>query len=243
MANSNFTNIEGDPINVGAHGQTSFLYEEGTPVVNQGLSSKVFEAGTGLGGVALTMEGTIVDYYESAETHSEFYGYDRNQSPNAVGLSDVGVHNQGSTVSAYVLGHRDTANGSFALIVWYLGGSSSNHGMSMGWDPLEDHRENTGNPVVQDDADANETSQLSGRDAYTSSGSTTITNHNFTANVGDGAAYVLSPGSYTITLTVRDDAGTGQGIVDQFAGRGPDGTTVTKPMSVGTTFEVDVVVL
>lgn len=50
MADSTYVFESGDPIQVGSHGETSYLYESGSPVRNDGESSVVFESGTGLGG-------------------------------------------------------------------------------------------------------------------------------------------------------------------------------------------------
>lgn len=58
MVTSDLAHIQGEGIEVGTHGDTSFLYEEGSPVNNQGGSAIAFEAGTGLGG------GGVIDDFE-----------------------------------------------------------------------------------------------------------------------------------------------------------------------------------
>ena len=50
MPQSTFVFVNGDPIDVGSHGDDDLLYHDGDPVPNTGASSLVFEAGTGLGG-------------------------------------------------------------------------------------------------------------------------------------------------------------------------------------------------
>lgn len=50
MTDSSFVFEEGDPIEVGSHGDHDFVYHEGNPVLDGGQSTLVFEAGTGIGG-------------------------------------------------------------------------------------------------------------------------------------------------------------------------------------------------
>lgn len=59
MADSGLAFEAGDPIEIGTHGETDYLFEEGNPVHNSGGSDTVFESGTGLGGGSIT--GTIFD--------------------------------------------------------------------------------------------------------------------------------------------------------------------------------------
>jgi len=50
MTDSTFVYDEGDPIEVGTHGEEDVLYHEGNPVPNTGNSALVYEQGTGIGG-------------------------------------------------------------------------------------------------------------------------------------------------------------------------------------------------
>jgi len=50
MADSTIVFEEGESIDVGSHGEHDFVYHEGEPVTDTGISSLVFEGGTGLGG-------------------------------------------------------------------------------------------------------------------------------------------------------------------------------------------------
>ncbi len=50
MADSTLTFQEGEPIEVGSHGQHDYVFEEGVEVVDAGESTLVFESGTGIGG-------------------------------------------------------------------------------------------------------------------------------------------------------------------------------------------------
>jgi len=49
MADSTFVYEQGEAISVGSHGDHDFVFHEGDPVTDTGISDLVFEAGTGLG--------------------------------------------------------------------------------------------------------------------------------------------------------------------------------------------------
>lgn len=49
MPKSNYTFIQGDPIDVGSHGETDYLFHNGDPVPNDGKEKFVFESDIGLG--------------------------------------------------------------------------------------------------------------------------------------------------------------------------------------------------
>jgi len=59
MADSSFTFEEGEAVDIGAHGEHEFVYEEGTEVGDFGVSGLVFEEGTGLGGLQPRGEVTL----------------------------------------------------------------------------------------------------------------------------------------------------------------------------------------
>lgn len=56
---STLTFEEGEPITVGAHGEHDYVFEEGVEVTDSGVSTLVFESGTGLG-----EEEVIIDDWE-----------------------------------------------------------------------------------------------------------------------------------------------------------------------------------
>lgn len=62
MTKSTFTFEEGEAIDVGQHGEHSFVFEEGTPVSDKGESNFVFEEGTGLRGL-----GALIDDFEDGD--------------------------------------------------------------------------------------------------------------------------------------------------------------------------------
>lgn len=61
MVDSDYSFISGEPIEIGNHGQHSYLFESGEPVVDSGKSDFVFESGVGLDGFALTLGDDFVD--------------------------------------------------------------------------------------------------------------------------------------------------------------------------------------
>ena len=69
MVDSSLTFEEGEPIQIGTHGQHDFVYEGGEPVVDRGQSTLTFEEGTGLGG------GGDMLFYWYGEDFTNFSGF------------------------------------------------------------------------------------------------------------------------------------------------------------------------
>lgn len=57
MPESNFVYEEGEAIDTGRHGETDYVFHQGDPVPNEGVSSLVFESGTGLGAAWVELTG------------------------------------------------------------------------------------------------------------------------------------------------------------------------------------------
>lgn len=200
MVNSSFVNEAGVPIEVGAHGDHSFLYEEGVEVIDEGQSGVVFEAGTGLGGVSLSVEGTEIGFFESNETHTDWYGYNVDVIPNAEGLHNKGILNQSGVNTIYVIGHHDTGNDTYAI------GYCSTHvsdvsedaahdskfgGLTSGWTyTVKDGPEGSG---LEDDL------------YETNASGEPIVNHAYGWPNGDGVMMELTGVSTEITLEYADN--------------------------------------
>lgn len=56
MPDSDYVFEQGEPINVGSHGEHNFVFQSEEPVTDSGSSDFVFEAGNGLGGAGIVIE-------------------------------------------------------------------------------------------------------------------------------------------------------------------------------------------
>lgn len=110
MAESGFVFEEGEAVQVGAAGEHDLVFHEGTPVPDTGVSTLVFEQGTGLGGsLQYEINGGGLQAMEpiaTAETHAEFYGYSN--------VSATHGYDEYNTVTLFV--HENTQNGSLAIV-------------------------------------------------------------------------------------------------------------------------------
>lgn len=86
MAKSNYTFERGEAIDVGTHGDTSFVYHSGDPVPNSGDSTVVFEAGVGIGGQA------VLEDFENWPDDKSLYNGDTGQA-----VTTTDTVNEGST--------------------------------------------------------------------------------------------------------------------------------------------------
>lgn len=82
MTDSSYVYESGDPIQVGSHGQTDFLFHSGDPVTNSGDSTYVYESGVGLGG------GNFLLFWTGDDT-SNFSGFSgmATEAENVTGLN------------------------------------------------------------------------------------------------------------------------------------------------------------
>lgn len=101
---------EGEEVTTGTHGETNYLFSEGDPVPNTGLSEFVFEDGTGLGGgLAYEVNGNGLNTLEpvkTAEGPCTFYGYTNAAATHGYDKAD--------TVTIFV--HRNTNNGRLSIV-------------------------------------------------------------------------------------------------------------------------------
>lgn len=114
MADSTYVFESGEAIEIGGHGQTDFLYHSGDAVLNQGLSTYVFESGTGLGADLLYEVNNNglndLEAISTAETHKDFYGYDDNGNKGA-------THGYDEYQVVTVFLHENTNNKTFGIIL------------------------------------------------------------------------------------------------------------------------------
>lgn len=70
--------------------------------------------------MTVTVAGVDVGYFESNESHQEYYGYEQGTgSRNATGLDESNVLINDGTTSAYVFVHHSTSNDSWCLFLHY----------------------------------------------------------------------------------------------------------------------------
>ncbi|AGC34507.1 hypothetical protein HVTV-2_gp139 [Haloarcula virus HVTV-2] len=125
MVKSTFTFEEGEAIDVGGHGEHDYVFESGEPVTDSGISSLVFESGTGLGGGQLQYEingGGLntLETIKTAEPHYKFYDADltdNNFDGSQTVEADHGYFYDARTLT--VLAHENTNTGSIAIIFTY----------------------------------------------------------------------------------------------------------------------------
>jgi len=125
MVKSDYVFESGQAIDVGSHKETNFLFHSGKPVPNTGLSTLVFESGTGLG--AKTFRYSInggplktMLTVETAEDHVPYYNSQLSEgSSPSHGDAD---HNYlaPTWTEGTVHAHRDTSEDELALI-WTWG--------------------------------------------------------------------------------------------------------------------------
>lgn len=89
MPESNYVHESGEPIAVGTHGETNFLFHSGDPVPNTGRSDYVFESGVGLGG------GDFLLFWTGNDT-SNFSGFSgmATEAADVTGLNADHYHRQ-----------------------------------------------------------------------------------------------------------------------------------------------------
>lgn len=118
MGTSTYVFESGKPIAVGRHGDHSYVYQSGDPVLDMGASELVFESGVGLGGIRYEIDGAGLQPLEpiqTADTHAGFYDYTNNEAHHGYEEADV--------LTIFV--HENTTDGSWAVIITAGNGDES----------------------------------------------------------------------------------------------------------------------
>jgi hypothetical protein len=236
MPESNYTYISGDPLLFGSHGETDYLYHSGNPVPNAGVSDLVFESGVGLGG-SVVYEGVEAGYFETNETHSEFYNNQYgNSRPHAQGLKDFGMDDQSNIHTTYVFVHRDSGNDSYSLGFWHYRDDDTDQGsLAMTLEGSDGNLDP--NPLVTDD-DPNDDEA----DTYqTDSNGNIEFTHSYGTSSGDGVMYQVTDTGFTLTakMNYHPDPSYENDPPSEWRGRGPDNNT-SKTAGATTSFEIQI---
>jgi hypothetical protein len=233
MPESDFIFEEGEAITVGSHGETSYVFAAGTPVPNGGVSTFVFESGTGLGSAGdWTFDGVPITAYETADTHTEFFGRESGPSPQAQGLLNQGIPTGGD--KSYFLLHRSTATDTYCFIMWTYMADTGSGSLRIDYSGLQNGipAGEADSPTIQDDPEFNQ-------DFYDSSGGVPYTDHGWSGFNGDGVGYLLTGDSVEVDMTMSPGyQSDGRPFPDSWEGRGPDGEQVTRAVSDGSTITV-----
>lgn len=102
MPGSDFVYESGEPIGVGTHGETDFLFHQGDPVPNTGDSEYVYEAGTGLGGAQPVV-------YACDDTKIYELDYDNNFSITRSHTPSFSPHGAGGDSNTIWVGDNDNS--------------------------------------------------------------------------------------------------------------------------------------
>jgi len=215
---SDYVFESGEPIDVGSHGETSYLFHSGEPVPNSGESTLVYESGVGLGGGGATFvirdnSGEVsggVPIISRDKTVEEFYGYESG-SPSASAGGEAGTtYGKDGYLSFMVF--QNTGTGDLSLVVVY----DEHDGDYPGGLPFDVDYSGFGNSTsiaVRDDD----------TDSYSLSPPSGYTSHTWGGNNTDGVVW-KTPFGETITASL----GGGLDASYKVRGIGDDGSTVER---------------
>lgn len=226
---SGFVFEEGEAIDVGSHGDHDFVFHEGEPVPDTGISTLVFEEGTGIGGVEgiqVTISDTqgettgTVQVVEKAKDVVEYYHGSSTTGSNAGSEFRNDFSEDGTTV---FLVYRNANTGEYTIVCHYAS-------------DLDEHASHDGIPsggsfVIRDDDS----------DSYSISPPTASTAHSYGVPNNDG----FGIGRFSTLSTTYKWELTG-GSVEDFANpdcrvADLDGNEVRRPFVEGeTTVELEV---
>jgi hypothetical protein len=228
MPSSDFVYEEGEPIDVGTHGDHDFLYHEGDPVNDSGQSSLVFEGGTGLGGgVQWTIsddQGSVsatLQIISDSQSVEDFYGWDPNAPTGSAATGDV--LNYAADPWASLMLYQEESSNTLYLVVIYDTRDSGNSG-----DVVATTSGLPGSATLAVEDDPGDDFS----DVYALSPPTLDTDHNWLNNT-DGFAVSVELGE-----TVAFSPSTVSGL-DKVQAIGQDGAQINRPFGTDTTVEVD----
>lgn len=123
MPQSNYFFISGDPILVGKHGDTDYVFHSGDPVPNSGGSAYVFESGVGFGGATAEIEitdsqgsetGTIT-LFERAESVENFYDF-QDTADFSAAQGEINDYLEVGVTTFFVFENTNTGERSFGFV-------------------------------------------------------------------------------------------------------------------------------
>lgn len=241
MTDSTFTFEEGEPIVVGSAGEHDYVFEEGTPVTDSGVSTLVFESGTGLGGQFI-VNGVSLDPFEGTQSIDQFWDYtdvfSDEDKANAQGLVDAGVPLGDGVLSVYVFLYHKTDTDEWYFCAWQYGDEQDQNlapeaAANIDYNGL-------GNPptAVQDDPGSGDSQP----DTYTTNGAGDARTENaYELPNGDGVAYSLGSSfsaSGSVEITGQHPDFTDLALPGRLVGRSPTDSTTVSGSSI--TYQVSV---
>lgn len=244
MPQSNYVFLSGEPLDVGFHGSTSYVFHSGDPVPNSGKSPYVFESGTGLGGQEAEIEITDsqgsttgnITLFSRAEQVEDFYDFERIENQYSAATGEINDFLQQRYTTFFVFENTNTGEWSFGFVHDVLTDTDTGNG---GIVDFSISNLPTGSSfVVQDDPGEED-------DFYNVSGSSAEVRHEWGRVNTDGAVVGrFDPANLngtTVTFDVtrheQDQDGDGPPHTIQFVGDG--GTTVQRSYD-GTNTKVNI---
>jgi len=248
---------QGEAIALGSHGEHDYVFASGEKVPDTGTSTLVFESGTGLGGVSLVVGGTEVGFYETNESHADFWDYDPDApdtepfGSNAQGLESFGAYTEPSERNAYIIGHHSTVSDTWAIGMWGVWDSEDSNGDNTEggnhkttWNNLESiETDDPDSPTVKDGPESGNEN-----DVYETEGGVPVAQHQYGSKAGDGVLYTISGGAtITVDMAKTDDGRSfsnnipslSETDIDNWVGLGPlDSSYVTGGWGTSVTIEV-----
>jgi len=218
---------EGEQVVSGAEGTNNYEFIEGTPLTDLGISTLVFVSGTGIGGSQITVNGTDVGFFETAESPAEFINFTESAQIGAQGLVDAGIIDDYQTSAggdAHMWVHHSTTQD-----IWHIGfwsppqsASITTHNGSAGV------YNNPGNPELKED-------EASGVEFTTDADGDALHNLITGGTEGDHVGYYFDPSTpATIEIVSQDDPNEPEGTPSDIDFDGPDEkVTVPYPVELG----------
>lgn len=234
MTKSNYFFLSGEAATVGSHGNHSYVFHSGEPVLDRGESDYVFETGTGLGGgIQVTISddaGEVTESFpavESSQSISEFWDY--GGGGGALGSSAAGdILNWVADDYVTILVYRDTSTGNLSAVGHYDKPETGTPGGDI-------HASFSGIPgdyslAVEDDPGE-----------FTSySPPTAAAEQNYTGGATDGWAIgdSTTAGTFTVDFPTVQDNTQGVSPPSKIRYIGGGGSTVERPLSTATSVEI-----
>jgi len=191
---------EGRGVLVGEDGEHDLLQADGEGVLDKGLSDFVYEEGTGLGGASFEIEDVQTGAFESGLSHTDFYGYDGTQAPNAQGLVKQGIDDISSDAT-YIFIHYDANADTYAAGFWHYfagGDDAKRKNAELVWQNSNGNAATSA--IVRDDPPS-----TGDADTFTTaSDGDIVTQNEWFETTGDGGMFELYSGNYEITIEMNE---------------------------------------
>lgn len=216
----------GEAIDVGSHGEHDYVYANGKEVFDSGLSTHVFESGTGIGGDSTTWVVTQDDVFESGKSHVDFYDFTSGPDPQAQGLDSVPIDTKEPDAYLYFCVHYYSTSDTYCMINWGVNGGGRSE-YKIVFNDFGNQAFNPGAPLIQDNLHGDAGSYYD-----TNSVGDPVQWQSYSDSKGDGAGYEFSDLNFTISLDITENPNADDTIPPRYTTRTPDKTNqIDNPLS------------